>query len=107
MKASLQKLLRTRVEKMSVSIPEQKLMKIKEFYESEQMFIITKALIHFRGQGQCGELPRTDEYGPCESPNLRNLRRLLKNPGQPQSSGPHIWSGVARNTGWTISDSGR
>ena len=50
MKVNLQKLLRTRVEKMSVSIPEQKLMKTKEFYESEQMFIITKALIHFRGQ---------------------------------------------------------
>ena len=49
MKVSLANLMKTQVEKMSDSIPEQKLMKTSEFHGSEQMFMITNGLILFPG----------------------------------------------------------
>ena len=48
MKVSLEKLLKTRVEKMSVFASEQKLMKTNEFSRCDQMLIITMHLSVFR-----------------------------------------------------------
>ena len=79
MKVSLANILKTELEKMSVFASEQKLMKTQELLDSEQKLIITKVLIRQRGRNQSAEWRfRCAEIHP---------------------SAPHVYPGVARNSG--------
>src|ERR1035438_7739102 len=99
MKVSLANLMKTQVEKMSDSIPEQKLMKTSELNKHEQKIIITEALIRCQardwrhaarvgaGRRRCGSLEFRGAKHESYGGTLTGFRGVEKH-------GLTVWVGV-------------